>query len=226
MAFAAIDLMPMAVSRYRALYPEVEVNLRYIRTQGQKLALTQARDRRRLHDRPVRARRLPQPHADQGSALCGDAAQPPADEPSEIRPGDLAGEDLILGDMAEWEAYRWRLMTCSRPKACAMKVQARGVQYAGAARPGRGRPRRHGLSEEPGAVSGTEHRSAADRASGFHGGNHAGVESHQPARNSCGASSTSRRSPKGSRRVVRALLRRLAPAHVVERHHADMLLHP
>src|SRR5437016_8079556 len=34
MAFAATELMPHAVSRFRRLYPHVEVNLRYIRTQG------------------------------------------------------------------------------------------------------------------------------------------------------------------------------------------------
>jgi DNA-binding transcriptional LysR family regulator len=27
----------------------------------------------------------------------------------EVRPTDLVEEDLILGDMVEWEAYRWRL---------------------------------------------------------------------------------------------------------------------
>lgn len=32
MAFAATELMPFAVSRYRHLYPHINVNLRYIRT--------------------------------------------------------------------------------------------------------------------------------------------------------------------------------------------------
>jgi DNA-binding transcriptional LysR family regulator len=34
MAFAATELMPHAVSHYRRLYPHVEMNLRYMRTQG------------------------------------------------------------------------------------------------------------------------------------------------------------------------------------------------
>lgn len=39
MAFAATGLMPFAVARYRRLYPHIDFNLRYIRTQGQKVAL-------------------------------------------------------------------------------------------------------------------------------------------------------------------------------------------
>jgi len=41
MAIAATELMPHAVSHYRRLYPHVEMNLRYMRTQGQKVALAQ-----------------------------------------------------------------------------------------------------------------------------------------------------------------------------------------
>ena len=108
MAFAATELMPHAVSSYRRLYPHIEVSLRYIRTQGQKLALAHDEvdvgyligpfDHGDFHTLPLiadplyvvtpshRLTRLP-----------------------EVRPADLAEEDLILGDMIEWEAYRWRL---------------------------------------------------------------------------------------------------------------------
>lgn len=39
MSFAATLQMPQLVSRYRQHYPHVFLDLRYIRTQGQKLAL-------------------------------------------------------------------------------------------------------------------------------------------------------------------------------------------
>lgn len=109
MAFAATELMPFAVSRYRRLYPHVDVNLRYIRTQGQKLALA--------HDEiDVGYMIGPFDHSDFHSLLL--AADPlyvvtPRNHRltrlHEVSPSDLAGEDLILGDMIEWEAYRWRL---------------------------------------------------------------------------------------------------------------------
>lgn len=109
MAFAATELMPFAVSRYRRLYPHVDVSLRYIRTQGQKLALA--------HDEiDVGYMIGPFEHNDFHSLLL--TADPlyavtPRNHRltrlHEVRPADLAKEDLILGDMIEWEAYRWRL---------------------------------------------------------------------------------------------------------------------
>ncbi|BCG97905.1 LysR family transcriptional regulator [Mesorhizobium sp. 131-2-1] len=109
MAFAATELMPHAVSRFRRLYPHVDVNLRYIRTQGQKLALA--------HDEVDIGYMIgPFDHSDFHSLLL--TADPlyvvtPRNHRftrlHEVRPADLAEEELILGDMIEWEAYRWRL---------------------------------------------------------------------------------------------------------------------
>ncbi|MCG5481528.1 LysR family transcriptional regulator [Sinorhizobium alkalisoli] len=109
MAFAATELMPNAVLRFRNAYPHVEVNLRYIRTQGQKLALA---------DDEVDVGYMigPFDHTDFHSLLL--TSDPlyvvtPRNHAllhrPEIRPADLADYNLILGDMIEWEAYRWRL---------------------------------------------------------------------------------------------------------------------
>jgi DNA-binding transcriptional LysR family regulator len=109
MAFAATELMPLAVSHYRQLHPQVAVNLRYLRTQGQKLALAQ-------DEIDVGFMIGPFDHADFHSFVL--ATDPlylvtPRNHRlarrREIHPADLAEEDLILGDMIEWEAYRWRL---------------------------------------------------------------------------------------------------------------------
>jgi len=109
MAFAATELMPRAVARFRRRSPHVKVSLRYIRTQGQKLALA---------DDEVDVGYMigPFEHSEYHSLLL--RSDPlyvvtPKNHRltrlAEIRPRDLAGEDLILGDMTEWEAYRWRL---------------------------------------------------------------------------------------------------------------------
>lgn len=109
MAFAALDIMPDAVSRFRAEAPHVDIGLTYMRTQGQKLALTEGQidlgymigpfDHGEFHSLPVAS-----------DPLC---VVMPADHPlaahRRIDPAALAGVPIVLGDMAEWEAYRWRL---------------------------------------------------------------------------------------------------------------------
>ncbi|HRO16521.1 MAG TPA: LysR family substrate-binding domain-containing protein, partial [Paracoccus sp. (in: a-proteobacteria)] len=109
MAFAATELMPAAVARFSRAHPHVEVSLQYIRTQGQKLAL--ARDEIDLGYMIG-----PFDHPEYHSLLL--ATEPlyvatPRNHPllrrPVIKPADLAGEKIILGDQKEWGEYRWRL---------------------------------------------------------------------------------------------------------------------
>lgn len=109
MAFAATELMPQAVLRFRQAHPHVDVRLSYIRTQGQKLAL--ARD-----EVDIGYMIGPFEHSDfHGLPIASDPLYvvAPRNHPillrPRIRPADLAAQPLILGDMMEWEAYRWRL---------------------------------------------------------------------------------------------------------------------
>jgi DNA-binding transcriptional LysR family regulator len=109
MAFAALDVMPEAVARFRDAAPHVEIDLTYMRTQGQKLALGEGQidfgfmigpfDHGEFHSLPVATDPL--------------AVVMPADHPlarhDRLAPNDLAGVPMVLGEMAEWEAYRWRL---------------------------------------------------------------------------------------------------------------------
>ncbi len=123
MAFAATELMPLAVSHYRRLHPQVEVNLRYMRTQGQKLALAQDEvdigymigpfDHPDFHSHRLATDPLylVTPRNHRLARRRG------------VRPTDLAGEDLILGDMIEWEAYRWRLNDMFSAEGVAMNVR-------------------------------------------------------------------------------------------------------
>jgi DNA-binding transcriptional LysR family regulator len=109
MAFAATELMPRAVARFDQIHPQIEVKLRYIRTQGQKLAL--AND-----EIDVGYMIGPFIHSEyQSVSLATDPLYlvGPRNHPlvrrASVRPVDLAGTGLILGDMAEWGEFRWRL---------------------------------------------------------------------------------------------------------------------
>jgi LysR family transcriptional regulator, benzoate and cis,cis-muconate-responsive activator of ben and cat genes len=126
MAFAATELMPSAVARFRQLHPHIEMELRYIATQGQKLALANDEidlgyligpfDHSDYHSLTLSVEPLyvATPH---NHALLHKAT---------VVPGDLAAQDIILGDMREWGEYRWRLndMFASEGIALQVKVQA------------------------------------------------------------------------------------------------------
>lgn len=109
MAFAATELMPRAVAAFRETHPHVDVELRYLRSQGQKLALANG-------EVDVGFMIGPFDHPDYRTLpLLTEAlyAVMPLDHPltarQQVVPADLAGVPVILGDMREWGEYRWRL---------------------------------------------------------------------------------------------------------------------
>lgn len=109
MAFAATELMPTAVARFRRAHPDVDIQLQYIRTQGQKIAL--AND-----EVDVGYMIGPFDHRDYKSIQLSSETLyvvTPRNHPLLLRPSitpaDLADQNIILGDMREWEEYRWRL---------------------------------------------------------------------------------------------------------------------
>ncbi|WP_335949673.1 LysR family transcriptional regulator [Salipiger bermudensis] len=109
MSFASTELMPQAVARFERDHPEIQLDLRYMRTQRQKLALandeidvgfmigpydnseceTELLSSELLYAVLPRGHRLLRKH--------------------QIDPFDLATEPMILGDMSEWGEYRYRL---------------------------------------------------------------------------------------------------------------------
>jgi LysR family transcriptional regulator, benzoate and cis,cis-muconate-responsive activator of ben and cat genes len=109
MAFAATELMPRSVARFRAAHPHIDIQLQYIRTQGQKLAL--AND-----EIDVGFMIGPFNHPDFDTALLSSErlyAVTPLDHPllaaTSLVPDDLRNQPLVLGDQREWAEYRWRL---------------------------------------------------------------------------------------------------------------------
>lgn len=109
MAFAATELMPQAVSRFERQHPAISLSLRYMRTQRQKLAI--AND-----EIDVGFMIGPYDNSECHSVLLSSEllyVVTPRSHPllrkSQIEPKDLKDESLILGDMAEWGEYRYRL---------------------------------------------------------------------------------------------------------------------
>ncbi len=122
MAFAATELMPTAIARFRRSHPHIDVALTYIRTQGQKLAL--ANDE-------IDAGYLigPFDHPDYHSVIL--STEPlyvvtPRNHAllhrATITPADLVDQPVILGDMREWDEYRWRLNDLFNGEGVALNV--------------------------------------------------------------------------------------------------------
>lgn len=123
MAFAATELMPQAVARFHRVAPEIDVSLRYISTQGQKLALA--------HDEIDIGYLIgPLDHPDFHTVLLSSEllyVVTPRNHPLlrkyTILPQDLAQETIILGDRRDWEEYRWRLTEMFSSEGVALGVE-------------------------------------------------------------------------------------------------------
>ncbi len=122
MAFAATELMPSAMLRFRQAHPHIDVRLEYIRTQGQKIALANG-------DVDVGYLIGPFEHPDFNVQLL--SSEPlyiatPRNHPlllrPKITPGDLVDQPIILGNMREWDEYRWRLNDMFSGEGIALNV--------------------------------------------------------------------------------------------------------
>lgn len=109
MEFATAALLPKAVARFRQAHGRVRVQLQYIRTQGQKLAL--ARDEIDLGYMIGPFRHLDYhsvPLATEPLCVVTPPGHPLLERPF-LRPRDLAGYPVVLGDLQEWGEYRRQL---------------------------------------------------------------------------------------------------------------------
>ena len=106
MSFAATEVMPRAVRDFAAQFPGVALELRYLRTQAQKLAISRGDIDAGLMLGPFR-----NPQFDQVTvaseplvALIPDAHK--LARQSSVTLADLAGEKLILGSPDQWDFFR------------------------------------------------------------------------------------------------------------------------
>lgn len=109
MAFAATELMPRTVSRFRAEHPHVEVRLKYIRTQGQKLALANDEIDLGFMIGPFDHPEYDSLHLTSEVLYVVMPHDHPLTHKDTLVPADLNGHPLILGDEREWAEFRWRL---------------------------------------------------------------------------------------------------------------------
>ncbi|HEY9037406.1 MAG TPA: LysR substrate-binding domain-containing protein [Roseovarius sp.] len=106
MSFSALELMPRTVREYTRRYPDVVLDLRYIRTQGQKIELSRNNidlgfmlgpfrhpqiETTQMRDEPYVAI-LPVDHR--------------LSTRSEVTLGEIASHPLVLGNMEQWETFR------------------------------------------------------------------------------------------------------------------------
>ena len=112
----------LAVARFRRAHPHIDVQIQYIRTQGQKIALAN-------NEVDIGYMIGPFDHSEYHSLTL--TTEPlyvvtPRNHPlllrPVVRPEDLADQDLILGDMREWEEYRWRLNDMFSAEGIALRV--------------------------------------------------------------------------------------------------------
>lgn len=109
MTFAAPRLMPGLLARFHAAYPYVRLSTAYLRTQAQRLALAKNEiDAGFMIDRFD--------HPDFQSVTLADEpllailpARHPLAEQATVQPAEIATQPLVLGEMQEWDEYRWRL---------------------------------------------------------------------------------------------------------------------
>lgn len=106
MSFAAIEWMPRAVAAFSRAYPDIDLELRYIRTQGQKIELA-----RNGIDLGFMLGPFSHPQFEvvqlENAPL---VAVLPIDHRLSTRPGvtlaELAAYPMVLGSPAEWDAFR------------------------------------------------------------------------------------------------------------------------
>lgn len=122
MAFAAADLMPKAVARFKADHPDVDVALSYMRSQGQKMALA---------NNEIDIGYLIGPFTHPDFRAIPLRSEPlyivmPEDHPlcrlEKLMPADIAGHPMVLGDEAEWGEFRWRIFDLFETEGIKLEV--------------------------------------------------------------------------------------------------------
>jgi DNA-binding transcriptional LysR family regulator len=123
MAFAATELMPRAVARFAQIHPQIEVKLTYIRTQGQKLALANDEIDVGYMIGPYVHSEYQSVQLSQDQLYLVGPRNHGLMRQAAVRPADLVGADLILGDMVEWGEFRWRLADLLHSNGIPLRVR-------------------------------------------------------------------------------------------------------
>jgi len=106
MSFAAMEIMPRIVSEFTSRYPDIELELRYIRTQGQKIELSRNN---------IDIGFMLGPFSHSQYETCHLTSEPPVAILStehrlamhqSVALAEIARYPMVLGSMAEWDFFR------------------------------------------------------------------------------------------------------------------------
>jgi DNA-binding transcriptional LysR family regulator len=106
MAFATAETMPQAVKAFGERFPEINVEIKYLRTEAQKVALAQGTIDVGFLIGPWRHSEFATHRLSSERILAVLPAKHPLAKKRELLLSDLAQCGLVIGDMEQWDSYR------------------------------------------------------------------------------------------------------------------------
>lgn len=109
MSFAAADVLPQAVARFRSLRPDVQFRLTYMRSHAQKEALSRGEIDVGLMIGPWRTETYATTLVSSDRLCVFFPAASPLARRRDASLRALSGEPLVMGSVEQWDLYRWIL---------------------------------------------------------------------------------------------------------------------
>lgn len=106
MSFAAIELMPRVVREFTRRYPDIELDLRYIRTQGQKIELSRNNIDLGFMLGPFRHPEIETLQIREEDYVAILPIDHRLSTRASVTLGEIANYPLVLGNMEQWETFR------------------------------------------------------------------------------------------------------------------------
>lgn len=106
MSFAAIDLMPRVVREFTRRYPDIELDLRYIRTQGQKIELSRNNIDLGFMLGPFRHPQIETLQMREEEYIAILPVEHRLSTRASVTLAEIASYPLVLGNMEQWETFR------------------------------------------------------------------------------------------------------------------------
>jgi len=109
MAFAAMEIAPKHIANFQKKYPETVVKLSYLNSQNQLAALENEEIDVGYIIGPIKNKNFVEVNVAKERLVVVCAKDHNFQTLKEIPPKSLSNERLILGDLVEWNIFRWRL---------------------------------------------------------------------------------------------------------------------
>lgn len=106
MSFAATEVMPAAIGGFAAQHPQVALEIRYLRTQAQKLAISRGEIDAGFMLGPFQNPQFDQIAVANEALLALIPERHPLAAKAQVTLGDLSAHDLVLGSYDQWDYFR------------------------------------------------------------------------------------------------------------------------